>query len=61
MTDNHIIEVTMLVAIPNYGGEPEAVCARDYLPAEVEAASEFTILDWDEKLMRIVEAACQDS
>ena len=57
MNDNHIIEVVMLVAIPNYGGKPEAVCARDYLPDEVEAASEFTILDWDEKLMRIVEAA----
>jgi len=57
MTDHHIIEVVMLVAIPNYGGKPEAVCARDFLPDEVEAASEFTILDWDEKLMRIVEAA----
>ena len=57
MNDNHIIEVTMLVAIPNYGGKLEAVCARDYLPDEVEAASEFTILDWDEKMMRIVEAA----
>jgi hypothetical protein len=57
MTDNHIIEVTMLVAIPNYGGKPEAVCARDYLPDALFPASEFTILDWDEKLMRIVEAA----
>jgi hypothetical protein len=56
MTDMHLFEVTMLVAIPNYGGKPEAICARDYLPAEVEAASEFRILDWDEKTMRIVEA-----
>ena len=54
MNDSHIVEVTMLVAIPNYGGKPEAICARDYL--DEVAASEFTILDWDEKLMRIVEA-----
>jgi len=56
MTDIHLLEVTMLVAIPNYGGKPEAICARDYLPSEIEAASEFTILDWDEKLMLIVPA-----
>ena len=56
MTDMHLFEVTLLVAIPNYGGKPEAICARDYLPAEIEAASEFTILDWDEKLMLIVPA-----
>ena len=54
MKDMHLVEVTMLVAIPNYGGKLEAICARDYLPAEIEAASEFRILDWDEKLMKIV-------
>ena len=53
--DNHIYKVTMLVAVPNYGGKYEN-CARDYMPTEFGDNGEFILLDWDEKLQQVVDA-----
>ena len=53
--DNHIYKVTMLVAVPNYGGKYEN-CARDYMPTEFGDNGEFILLDWNEKLQQVVDA-----
>ena len=45
LCDHHFFEVTMLVAIPDYGGDPEAICVMDYHHFEPEV----TTLSWREE------------